>query len=157
MSNGRRLLAAAASALVLLTSCGEEVSDEEKLPYSTEGYDIVLTEPDPDLLFGQIYDMTFNADKYEGQSTIVKGYFNHFTDPANKEYNAVFVPDAAACCSQGIEFVLKGEHTFPDDYPEQGQEMVISGTFSSYDEYGVTYLQLLDADIVYLGKKEGEK
>ena len=33
-------------------------------------------------------------------------------------YHACVIPDATACCAQGIEFTLAGDHRWPDDYPE---------------------------------------
>ena len=51
------------------------------------------------------------------------------------------IKDAMACCSQGIEFVWgDGSHTYPDEYPEQGSEVVVIGEFETYMEDGDPYL-----------------
>ena len=65
----------------------------------------------------------------------------------NKYIFAAIVPDATACCQQGIEFVLDGDYKYPDDYPEEGQSITIKGAFNSYDEYGFKYVQLLNAEM----------
>jgi len=117
--------------------------------YSTEGYDVDLTKLDGNMVFAQVYDMTYNPDSYLGKKILVKGLFSYYQDSSSlDEYFAAYVPDAAGCCGQGIEFVLKGDYSYPDDYPELGTEIYVTGTFNSYQEYGATYCQLLDAEFV---------
>ena len=54
-------------------------------------------------------------------------------------------PDATACCSQGIEFVLAGEHTFPDDYPNENAIITVTGLFDTYQEGEYRYCTLREA------------
>ena len=61
-------------------------------------------------------------------------------------YYACVIADATACCQQGLEFVLSGNHTFPDDYPEVGEEITVTGTFGTYEEGGYQYCQLTEAE-----------
>ena len=62
-------------------------------------------------------------------------------------YFACIIADATACCSQGLEFVLAGEHIYPDDYPELGSEITVVGTFQTYEENGYMYCHLIDAEL----------
>ena len=41
--------------------------------------------------------------------------------------------------------MLAGEHTYPDDYPELGSEIVIHGVFNTYEDKTGAYVQLRDA------------
>nr|MCR4877168.1 hypothetical protein [Clostridiales bacterium] len=66
-------------------------------------------------------------------------------------YHACVVPDATACCAQGIEFVWGGEHTWPDDYPEGGTDIIVTGRLEAYDEDGQMYLHLVDAELMIEG------
>jgi uncharacterized membrane protein YcgQ (UPF0703/DUF1980 family) len=92
--------------------------------------------------------MMTNPDSYKGKSVRAKGTFSYFKDDATgKEYFAVLVQDATACCAQGIEFVLKGDYKYPQDYPEQDTEITVSGRFDCYSEGEYSYIQLLDADM----------
>ena len=59
----------------------------------------------------------------------------------------MLVSDATACCSQGIEFVLAGEHKYPEDYPEIGDTVTVTGEFNYYTEDYATYCQLLNAEM----------
>ena len=55
-----------------------------------------------------------------------------------------------ACCQAGIEFVLAGEHAWPEDYPEPTTEITVTGRLEEYDEDGVPYLHLVDAELIAL-------
>lgn len=151
-------LIAAGIACIMLTGCGNSSSSQESesssqlpdyiLALANDGYDCDLTQLNSNMMYGQIFDMVNNYEPYMGLSVRVKGNFQYYKDPAGKDYFSVFIPDAAQCCNQGIEFVLKGEHTYPDDYPQIGDEITVTGTFNAYDEYHAIYCQLLDAEIV---------
>ena len=107
-----------------------------------------LTTLSASMVYGQVYDMVYNPDNYKGRMVRVKGPFAYYQDPAtNKEYFAVLITDAMACCSQGIEFVLDGKHTYPDDYPAVDEETTVTGIFNFYKENGNSYCQLLNAKI----------
>lgn len=62
-------------------------------------------------------------------------------------YSACVVPDATACCAQGIEFVRKGEHPYPEAYPELGSELMVTGRFETYMEGENMFIHLVDADV----------
>ena len=55
------------------------------------------------------------------------------------------IPDATACCSQGIEFLLDGNYTYPNDYPQIGTEITVEGVFDTYYEGAYRYCQLINA------------
>ncbi len=111
-------------------------------------YDVDLTILESTMVYAQCYDMVYNPDNYAGKKIRARGPFAYYQDEATgKEYFAVLISDATACCSQGIEFVLAGDAVYPDDYPETGTEITISGTFNSYEENGSPYVQLLDTVI----------
>ncbi|MCR5075278.1 MAG: hypothetical protein K6A79_05700 [Ruminococcus sp.] len=116
------------------------VSDEEMLDLSAMSASVV---------YGQVFDMVNNPDDYTGRMIKAKGPFAYYQDPAtNKEYFAVLITDAMACCSQGIEFVLDGDKKYPDDYPEINEEITVTGVFNFYTEGTNKYCQLLNAQIV---------
>ena len=49
---------------------------------------------------------------------------------------------------QGIEFVLAGEHTYPDDYPEVNDEICVVGVFDTYQAGPYTCSTLRNAKYV---------
>lgn len=154
---------------LLLTGCGntntqkiddliaaqEQASESESaipeptvdVPDASGGeYDVDLTQLDSNMVYAQVYDMVLGETDYNGKTVRAKGTFDYYLDPqTNQEYFAVIISDAAACCAQGIEFVLAGDHKYPDDYPERGAEIIVHGVFNTYeDDYG-SYVQLKDA------------
>ncbi|MBP3729235.1 MAG: hypothetical protein J6H18_03085, partial [Lachnospiraceae bacterium] len=62
-------------------------------------------------------------------------------------YFACLIPDATACCSQGLEFVLAKERAYPAEYPEKGSEITVSGVFEIYWEGDYYYCRLKDAEM----------
>ena len=67
----------------------------------------------------------------------MNGQFAVYENPnTGAVYTACISMDATACCSQGLEFVLAGKKTYPNDYPEFGSEITVTGTFQLYDENG---------------------
>ena len=102
------------------------------------------------VVYSQVYDMMMEPERYMGMQVRVKGSFSYFQDPATmKEYFAVIIADATACCAQGIEFVWDG-HKYPEDYPPLDTELTVTGTFSTYEENGFVYLQLKDAEVSWI-------
>lgn len=112
-------------------------------------YDVDLTQLSSTMVYGQVYDMVYNPDNYVGQKIKASGPFSYYQDPeTGNEYYAVLISDATACCSQGIEFVLNGDKKYPDDYPEIGDNITVTGDFNYYKEDMITYCQLKNAEIL---------
>ncbi len=123
----------------------EELGVEDS---SSGDYDVDLTQLSSGMVYGQVYDMVYNPDDYVGKKIKAKGPFSYFKDDVTgNEYFAVVISDATACCSQGIEFVLDGTHVYPDDYPELGTEITVTGDFTYYTEDMMTYCQLQHAQL----------
>lgn len=140
--------AAAASAEAGTTvPFGGIVPKEEKFK-GANGFDVDLTELSSSMVYAEVYDMVYNPDDYVGKTVRAKGPFSYFKDEATgKEYFAVLISDATACCSQGIEFVLDGDYTYPQDYPAVDTEITVNGVFNYYKENGFTYCQLTGATL----------
>ena len=76
----------------------------------------------------------------------MSGQFSYLSDESTgKEYFACIIQDATACCAQGIEFELAGDYVYPDDYPEIGEEVCVTGVFETYMEGNYIYCTLKNA------------
>ena len=65
------------------------------------------------------------------------GYYSAYEDKERGVvYHACLIPDATACCAQGIEFIWRGKHSRPADYPDEGTDIVVTGRLESYLEDG---------------------
>ncbi len=111
--------------------------------------DVDLTDLSANIVYAQVYDMMVSPEKYTGKTVKMQGPFAYYHDDAtDKDYFACIIRDATACCSQGIEFVLAGEHSYPDDYPAIDEEICVLGVFDTYSEGKYTYCTLRNAKLI---------
>ena len=109
-----------------------------------DGIDIDLTAMSSTMVFGQVSDMMYLPDDYVGKTIRMQGSAcSVYSDETDLTYYYILIADAAACCAQGLEYVLAEGA----DYPEDGTEAVVTGVFELYDELGITYSRLRDAAV----------
>lgn len=118
-----------------------------ELDYTAE---VDLTTLNSNMVYSEVSGMMNAPDNYIGKTVKMNGTFDVYTDiNTGKYYYACIIQDATACCQNGIEFLWKGEHSFPEDYPSVGTALTVGGVFETYDEDGKTYCRLKDADVVF--------
>ena len=144
---------ASASAESIPTPKEQETSEESEQPQaSSNGVDVDLTVLSSTMVYSEVYNMLYNDPAhYLGKTVKARGTFSIYqlvTDgvlqPDPVSY-ACIISDAAACCAEGMEFVLKDDLAYPDDYPELGTEITVIGEFQSYEENGMTWYHLVNA------------
>lgn len=117
--------------------------------YKSEGVDVDLTLMGKDLIYATVYQMMSKPEEYEGKTIRIEGkYYASYYPVTDKYYNYCLIADALACCSQGLEFELGGGAVYPDDYPADQSEVIVTGVFETYtEEAGQTfyYCRLKDA------------
>jgi len=148
----------AALLLCPLAACGREDTAQKPAAEDAEGtavVDIDLTALSGIMVYSEVNSMISFPDNYIGKTVKMQGQFTIYqaTDESgafipDQIYFACVIADATACCSQGLEFALAGEHTYPDDYPELGAEITVVGTFEWYEEDGCRYYRLGNAVFV---------
>ena len=144
--------------LCTLAACGHEDTAKKPPAEDAEGtaaVDIDLTALSGIMVYSEVNSMISFPDNYIGKTVKMQGQFTIYqaTDEngafiPDKMFFACMIADATACCSQGLEFILTGEHTYPNDYPELGSEITVTGTFEVYTENGFQYCRLVDATLV---------
>lgn len=156
----KKLLCVLLAALLLCTlaACGHVDTAQKPAAEDAEGtaaVDIDLTVLSGIMVYSEVNSMISFPDNYIGKTVKMKGQFAigyvYNTDGTPDESTARFacvIADATACCSQGLEFILTGEHTYPDEYPELGAEITVVGTFEWYEEDGFRYYRLGNASFV---------
>ena len=126
--------------------------ESEQLQSYAGKVDVDLTVLSSTMVYSEVYNMLYNDPAYYlGKTVKAKGTFSLYqlvTDgvlqPDPVAY-ACIIADATACCAEGMEFVLEGDYTYPDDYPELGAEITVIGEFQSYEENGMTWYHLVNA------------
>lgn len=130
------------------TPTPDPLADYSAESLGSGGVDYDLTALGSDMVYAEVYNMMVFPKVYMGRTIKVSGTFTVFYDEAYGKYHfACFVADAAACCQQGIEFIIDGDKTYPADYPQEGAEIVVTGVFGTYEEDGNTYWALTNATI----------
>ena len=150
---------ASASAESIPTPKEQETPDEQQTPEepeqtqtSADGVEVDLTVLSSTMVYSEVYNMLyFYPEDYYGKTVKANGIFAIYqmvvdgvTQPDPVAY-ACIIADATACCAEGMEFVLEGDYTYPDDYPELGAEITVIGEFQSYEENGMTWYHLVNA------------
>ena len=111
--------------------------------------DVDLTALSSTMVYSEVYSMMTEPDNYIGKVVKMKGSFTVFHDEGSSDYFfACIVKDATACCAQGIEFQLAGEHEYPKDYPYEGDEICVVGVYDTYKDGDSTYCTLKNAKIL---------
>lgn len=107
--------------------------------------DIDLTKMSVTMIYSQIFNMLIMPEEYVDKTIKVKGSFEIYPNEKGEiDFFTLTVMDATACCKEGIDFIWAGNHTYPDDYPKEGQEITITGSYKSFEnEDGVTRNYLL--------------
>lgn len=119
----------------------EEVTVEEA---ETSGEMVDLTVLNSTMVYSEVYDMMIKPETYKGKMIRMKGNFSVY-EGESRRYFSCIIQDATACCAQGLEFELKGEHKYPEDYPKENDEITVSGIFDTYKEGENTYCVIKDA------------
>ena len=130
----------------------ETPGESEQPQASADGVEVDLTVLSSTMVYSEVYNMLYNDPAhYLGKTVKARGGFSIYqlvTDgvlqPDPVAY-ACIIADATACCAEGMEFVLKDDLAYPDDYPELGAEITVIGEFQPYEENGVTWYHLVNA------------
>ena len=127
---------------VFFTGCKNKDSE-------TGSIDVDLSKLSGTMAFSALSDIMANPRTYLGKTIKAVGIYNDiFFEPTNQLFHYLVMVDAGGCCPLGIEFIWKGDHVYPDDYPARNAVIEIAGVFSSNEEYGSTYYYLSVDDIV---------
>ncbi|MBQ9036358.1 MAG: hypothetical protein IJ115_02735 [Erysipelotrichaceae bacterium] len=123
-----------------------EKKTEEENPV-IDGDVIDLTFMNSNAIYSEIYNMTLNPEDYVGKHIKVVGYFATGQDDNGNTIFGCIVPDALACCQQGLGFELAEARQYPDEFPEPGTEIVLEGTFTFTENEYLVMVVLKDAEI----------
>ena len=142
------ILAVCLCLLLVCSACSQGGATESAAKPRT--VDLDLSVLSGTFVYAEVYNLMAEPEEYMGKTIKIRGIYSVFEEPSTGVvYHACVIPDATACCTQGIEFVWGGDHTYPDDYMEEGTTLTVTGRLETYAENGVNYLHLVDADVVW--------
>ena len=133
------ICAACAFFCIMLGGCRKPASD----------VDVDLTALSATMVYSEVFNMVYEPEGYVGKTVRMDGvcakYHNQLNDT---DYYACIIEDATACCSQGLEFVLTDAYKMPDDYPPDGKEIELQGTFEIFEEDGYEFCRITEARLL---------
>lgn len=131
------------------TQTSESVQGSVNAPEAA--VDVDLSVMDSDMIYATVYQMMSDPEQYVGKTFRIEGKFYVTYDEMTKsQYYYCVIKDATECCAQGLEFVWgDGSHIYPDEYPTDGTEVVVDGTFELYMENDSRYCRLANADFYF--------
>ena len=107
--------------------------------------DVDLSVLSTTVVYAEVYNMCMDPDSYLGNTVKMTGtYMLYHDDYTGNDYHVCLVQDVTACCSQGLEFVLTPPNAA---YPTSGELITIIGEFSTYEEDGLVYCTLKNAEL----------
>lgn len=109
--------------------------------------DVDLTRLNAIMVYSEVNNMMTEPEDYVGKKVRMRGKLAVYKYPERNYYTCI-IADATACCQQGMEFLWAGNHKYPEDYPNEGDEIVVTGTFDIYYEGENKYCQLKDSILV---------
>lgn len=138
--------------LIFLCGCGKGEqtetagAKEEREAEEEQGeIDVDLTQMSSTMVYSEVFQMMSEPQKYVGKKVRIKGDFAIYqADPDVADvdyYYTVLISDAAACCQQGMEFIWDG-HSSPEDFPDPGTILTVTGIFETYEEGDAMYCRL---------------
>lgn len=141
------------------TQKNDQQNTDTQTPESVQGsvnapeasVDVDLSVMDSDMIYATVYQMMSDPEQYVGKTFRIKGKFYVTYDEMTKnQYYYCVIKDATECCAQGLEFVWgDGSHIYPDEYPTDGTEVIVDGTFELYMENDSRYCRLANADFYF--------
>ncbi len=127
-----------------------ETVDAQDIEDSEIEVDYDLSTMSRDMVYATVYQMMCEPEEFIGKTVRMSGMYNVlYYDSTDTYYHYCVIADAAACCTQGIEFVWgKGEHSYPEEYPREYSSITVVGTFEVYEEEGLYYCRLQNSLLV---------
>lgn len=112
-------------------------------------YDIDISRMSGTMVYSQVYQMVMYPSKYLGKHIKMKGIFSSYYDEEmERRFYGCVIQDALACCSQGLAFELAKPHKYPEQYPAEGDAIIVEGDFDyEKDEGGGGFPIIRNADM----------
>lgn len=122
----------------------ETVSESEE---PEDGIDLNLAGQSSTIVYSEVYSMMISPEDYRHKTIRICGYLSEGRNSRGEKAPVCLIPDAAKCCAQGMLFDWKGDHSFPEDYPAIGEQIVIQGVFDYSTDGNYIYPELLEAEM----------
>ena len=103
--------------------------------------DIDLTRLSSTMVYSQVFNMVMAPSNYESKTIKIHGIYSpidKFNFFAKDTIHYVYIADAAACCTQGLEVRTPEGVTFP----EKDKSIEVIGTVRTYEHNGTIFMYI---------------
>ena len=117
-------------------------SNNDKTPATTDAasakVDVDLTEFSQTMMIAMINNIYATPDDYIDKTIKMRGqYSSEYFSNIGRRFHYVLYIDDESCCSYG--FIFENDGTYPDDFPEEGEDIEVSGMFGRGEALNQTY------------------
>ena len=118
-------------------------------PGQTKTIHFDLTKMSGTVVFALVNRMVTEPAKFQGKRIKMGGVFSsYYDDQIDRRFYGCVIADALACCSQGLAFELAKPRKYPDEYPAEGDAIIVEGDFDyEKDEGGGGFPIIRNADM----------
>ena len=96
-----------------------------------------LTKMSGTVVFALVNHIVTEPAKFHGERIKMGGVFSsYYDDQIDRRFYGCVIADALACCSQGLAFELAKPRKFPDEYPAEGDAIIVEGDFDYEKDEG---------------------
>lgn len=106
-------------------------------PGQTKTIHFDLTKMSGTVVFALVNRMVTEPAKFQGKRIRMGGVFSsYYDDQIDRRFYGCVIADALACCSQGLAFELAKSRKYPEQYPAEGDAIVVEGDFDYEKDEG---------------------
>ena len=140
------ILAVCLCLLLVCSACSQGGATESAAKPRT--VDLDLSVLSGTFVYAEVYNLMAEPEEYMGKTIKIRGIYSVFEEPSTGVvYHACVIPDATACCMQGMEFVPAVEPEDPDHFLEDSADITVTGRLEIYVDEGISYLHLVEASV----------
>lgn len=89
------------------------------------------------VVFALVSRMVTEPAKFQGKHIKMAGVFSsYYDDQIDRRFYGCVIADALACCSQGLAFELAKPRKYPDEYPAEGDAIIVEGDYDYEKDEG---------------------
>ncbi len=114
--------------MLALSAClNEDAKSSRELKEEASNVDYDFTKLSATMVYGQVFDIMNNPEKYVGKKFKIKGrYESEYIKALAQEFKYIVIEDALACCEKGIEIKFLNSN----ETPELSSSLTIEGIFT---------------------------
>lgn len=116
--------------ICFLTGCAKKTVVVDSGPVNWDKVDFDFSNLNYNVASGIFFEILVEPEKYMNKSVKMTGKFNSQIYEGKRYYTAV-IWDATGCCPTGLDFVPPENMIYPDDFPEDNEDVTVYGTMKN--------------------------